>query len=102
MRVVPLLLLAPSLLAAQATWPPNSLDRPRPPVVDPGPERPPVAPPADAIVLYDGGDLSQWMGNDSQPARWTTRDGWFEVAPGTGSLRTRRTFGAIQLHLEWS
>jgi hypothetical protein len=70
--------------------------------VDPGPERPPAPPPADAVVLYDGGDLSQWMGADSQPARWLTREGSFAVVAGTGSLRTRREFGAIQLHLEWA
>jgi len=87
-----------------ARWNVHSWERPRPPVVDPGPERPPVPPPADAIVLFDGRDLSQWVSqNDStQPARWTVRDGYMEVAAGTGGIRTRRGFGDQQLHVEWS
>ena len=52
-------LALPALVAAAAPmraqqWPVHSMDRPRPPVVDPGPERPPVPPPSDAIVLFDG------------------------------------------------
>jgi 3-keto-disaccharide hydrolase len=81
---------------AQAQWPPNSMDRPKPPVVDPGP------PPSDAIVLFDGKDLSQWMMHDSTPAKWTVRDGYVEVAPGSGSMMTRRGFGDVQLHIEWA
>src|SRR5207237_9849919 len=41
----------PTTMPAQ-TWPVHSMDRPRPPVVDPGPERPPAPPPSDAIVLF--------------------------------------------------
>jgi hypothetical protein len=94
----------PLAAAAQGgrTWPPNSMDRPRPPVVDPGPERAPVPPPSDAIVLFDGGDLSQWRMGDSSPAKWVVRDGYVEVAPGTGTMLTRRAFGDVQLHLEWA
>jgi hypothetical protein len=69
----------------------------------------PGAPPSDAIVLFNGKDLSQW----AQPGRgadrgklvdpkWPVRDGYFEVAPDTGELRTREAFGDIQLHVEWS
>lgn len=82
--------------AVQAQWPPNSMDRPKPPVVDPGP------PPSDAIVLFDGKDLSQWMMHDSTAAKWIVRDGYVEVAPGTGSMMTRRGFGDVQVHLEWA
>jgi 3-keto-disaccharide hydrolase len=78
------------------------MDRPRPPVVDPGPERPPVAPPADAIVLFDGRSLAEWQSGDSQPARWQVRDGYMEVVRGTGSIRTRRSFGDVQVHIEWA
>ncbi len=94
----------PLAAAAQGgrTWPPNSMDRPKPPVVDPGPERAPVPPPSDAIVLFDGGDLSQWRMGDSSPAKWIVRDGYVEVAPGTGTMLTRRAFGDVQLHLEWA
>jgi hypothetical protein len=86
-----------------AQWNVHSWSRPRPPVVDPGPESPPVPPPADAVVLFDGHDLSQWqMQRDSSTAKWTIRDGIMEVVPGTGSMMTRRAFGDVQLHIEYS
>ena len=83
----------PASAQAPGKWPPNSMDRPRPPVVDPGPERAPVPPPADAIVLFDGRSLAEWAGDSAAPARWTVRDGYMEVAPGTGTIRTKRAFG---------
>ncbi|HYS20630.1 MAG TPA: DUF1080 domain-containing protein [Gemmatimonadales bacterium] len=94
----------PLAAAAQGgrTWPPNSMDRPKPPVVDPGPERASVPPPSDAIVLFDGKDLLQWRMADSTAAKWIVRDGYVEVAPGTGTMLTRRAFGDVQLHLEWA
>jgi hypothetical protein len=90
------------LLCAAQQWPPNSIERPRPPVVDPGPERPPAPPPSDAIVLFDGTSLSEWQSADGTAARWAVRDGYLEVAPGTGAIATRRSFGDLQLHLEWA
>jgi hypothetical protein len=106
MLAVAALVLAamPAAGSAQAPrqWPPNSMDRPRPPVVDPGPERPPVAPPADAVVLFDGRSLASWASDSGAPARWTVRGGYMEVAPGTGSIRTKRAFGSVQLHVEWA
>ncbi|PYP21973.1 MAG: hypothetical protein DMD55_19885, partial [Gemmatimonadetes bacterium] len=89
-----------SSLAQQ--WPVHSLDRPRPPVVDPGPERAPVPPPADAIVLFDGKDLTQWQSQDSTPAKWVVRNGYVEVAPHTGAIMTKRGLGDVQLHVEWA
>jgi len=86
-----------------AQWNVHSWSRPRPPVVDPGPERPSVPPPADAVVLFGGRDLSEWqMQRDSSAAKWIIRDGAMEVVPGTGSMMTRRSFGDIQLHIEYS
>ena len=71
------------------------------PVVKPGAYAP-TPPPADAVVLFDGRDLSQWASvRDGSPARWTVRDGAFTVAKGTGNIQTRRSFGSYQLHLEW-
>lgn len=111
--LLPLLLLtlvAPRLVAQQEpqpaqeppAWPPNSLDRPKPPVVVPGAPGLPKAPPSDAIVLFNGRDLSMWAGEDNGPARWTVKNGYVEVAPGTGAIHTRHAFGDVQLHLEWA
>ncbi len=83
-------------------WPIHAPDRPRPPVVDAGPERPPAPLPADAIVLFDGKDLSQWVGSDSTPAKWLVEGGYMEVVRGTGNLTTRRAFGDVQLLVEWA
>src|ERR1041384_1774778 len=93
--------LLPVSIPAQP-WPVHSMDRPRPPVVDPGPERAPVAPPSDAIVLFDGRDLSQWRSQDGTPAQWVVRGGYREVAAGAGSIQTVRAFGDAQLHIEWA
>lgn len=83
-------------------WPVHSMDRPRPPVVQPGPEGPPTPPPADAIVLFEGSNLSQWRAEDGQPAKWAVKNGYIEVVAGTGSLVSARPFGDVQLHIEWA
>jgi hypothetical protein len=59
-----------------------------------------AAPPADAIVLFDGKDLSQWKGV-AGPAAWDVHDGILTVHKGTGDIETRQSFQDIQLHLEW-
>lgn len=74
---------------------------PEPPVVVPGPYTPAPAP-SDAIVLFDGTDLSHWVSTkDGSAARWPVTDGMMTVAKGTGNIQTRRTFTDYQLHLEW-
>lgn len=98
-----LVVLAPRAIGQVDTrWPQHSMDRPRPPVVRPAPEGPPVAPPSDAIVLFDGHDLSAWRQKQGGAARWTVRDGYLEVAPGSGDIVTARAFGDCQLHVEWA
>ena len=79
------------------------MDRPKPAVVDPGPSRDPVPPPADAVVLFNGHDLSDWRNADTSgaPARWKVEAGYIEVVNGTGNIATTRTFGDAQLHVEW-
>ena len=94
--------LALLFMAQAQQWPQHSMDRPRPPVVDPGPERPPVPAPKDAIVLFDGSNLSQWRAEDSSAAKWIVKDGYVEVKPGTGMLVSARSFGDVQLHIEWA
>ena len=58
-------------------------------------------PPSDAELLFDGKDLSKWKLANGDPAPWTVRDGYMEVAPKTGDIYTREEFGGIQLHVEW-
>ncbi len=87
--------------AAQETWPVHDPNRPQPPVVTPGPAGPPAAPPSDAVVLFDGRDLSAWQGEKGGPARWKVENGYVEVVAKTGSIKTARGFGDCQLHVEW-
>jgi Domain of Unknown Function (DUF1080) len=77
--------------------------KPVPRVVDPGPGPSAPAPhPADAIVLFDGRSLSEWVStNDGGPAGWTVGDGAVTVNKKAGNIQTRRSFTNYQLHLEW-
>jgi hypothetical protein len=69
---------------------------PRPAVVDPGPApAEPAAPPADALVLFDGRNMEAWKNADS----WQVADG--VVTVGKGMIETRQGFGDCQLHLEF-
>lgn len=81
------------------TWPQHSRTRPAPTVVRPG-ATVSQAPPADAIVLFDGTSLAKWI-HEGKPAQWRVVDGAFEVVPNTGTLSTRDSFGDVQLHIEW-
>lgn len=57
--------------------------------------------PSDAIVLFDGKDLSAWESTKGGPAKWTVGKGEFTVAPQTGDIRTKADFCDVQLHIEW-
>lgn len=57
-------------------------------------------PPSDAIVLFDGRGLSEWRGKEGEP-RWEANAEAITVTPGTGDLFTKKTFGDVQLHIEW-
>ena len=85
------------------TWPQHSMDRPKPPVVSTGTLAGPVAPPSDAIVLFDGRDLSKWSstGVNAGPPAWKIEGGYMEVAANTGDIETKAGFGDVQLHVEW-
>jgi hypothetical protein len=58
--------------------------------------------PSDALVLFDGRGLSKWRSGDGAPAKWIVRDGYVEVAPGTGEIVSADSFGDCQLHIEWA
>jgi hypothetical protein len=90
-------------------WRVHDSKRPRPTVITPGTcstQDQPGRPPSDAIVLFDGKDLSQWQNLTAdgklQPAAWKVADGYMEVVGGTGSLVTKQKFGDCQLHIEWA
>ena len=85
-------------------WHVHDPSRPKPPVVTPGAT--PGAPPSDAIVLFDGKDLTKWAqhgpkGEILEP-KWPLGEGYFETGARTGSLYTRDSFGDVQLHVEWA
>ncbi|HRP07065.1 MAG TPA: DUF1080 domain-containing protein [Gemmatimonadales bacterium] len=91
------------VLTAQdpAEWKIHSMERPLPPVVHPGGAAL-IAPPADAVVLFDGRTLEGWQSSsDSSAAPWRMVDGAMEVVPGAGGIETRARFGDVQLHIEW-
>jgi len=88
---------------------PNWLDhdraRPLPPVVSPATsstQQQAGKAPSDAIVLFDGKDLSQWVSMDGTPTKWITREGYMECVKGSGYVRTLQNFGDCQLHIEWA
>ncbi|WP_353071644.1 3-keto-disaccharide hydrolase [Tunturiibacter gelidoferens] len=99
-------LIAATSLTAQQPAAPKHQDtevyEPVPPIVTPGITD--SAPPSDAIVLFDGKNLDQWVSTkDKSPAAWTVADGILTVskAPGSGNIETKRTFKNYQLHIEW-
>lgn len=65
----------------------------QPKIVDPGTSS---TAPADAIVLFDGTDMSAWKGGE----KWVIADGAATVKGG--GVQTKQSFGDCQLHLEWA
>lgn len=61
----------------------------------------PNRPPSDAIVLFNGDDLSAWESVEQGGAKWQVSDGVMTVKPGMGDIKTRQAFCDVQLHLEW-
>ena len=73
---------------------------PVPPVVSPAATI--GAPPSDALVLFDGRNLDEWMNSkDHSQASWVVSDGVMVVNKATGNIETHRQFRNYQLHLEW-
>jgi hypothetical protein len=86
-------------------WKIHDPDRPVPPEIDPGSsstQNSPGRPPSDAVVLFDGKDLSKWAHKDGSAAKWKVENGYFEVVPKTGYIYTREAFGDCQLHVEFA
>jgi hypothetical protein len=86
-------------------WTIHDEKRPKPAVIEPGTastQEKPGRAPSDAIVLFDGKDLSQWRMEDGSAPKWKVADGAMEVVPDSGFLYTKREFGDCQLHIEWT
>jgi len=99
-------LTPPCLAQAPMKWKIHDLNRPLPPVIDPGTastQDAPGRPPSDAVVLFDGKDLSHWVSAaDRGPAKWKVENGYMEVVAKTGYIATRDSFGDCQLHVEFA
>ncbi len=96
-----LLLFGAACTLAQAPTPKDTEQwTPVPAVVTPGATS--AAAPSDAIVLFDGKGLDQWVSaKDKSPAKWTVADGALTVSKQAGNIEPRRSFRNYQLHLEW-
>src|ERR1700685_1158617 len=94
---------AASLYAQQAAKPrPEDTEvwEPVPKVVTPGVTC--GAPPSDAIILFDGKNLDEWVKNkDKSPADWMGAQGVLRGKKSSGNIETKRTFKDYQLHIEW-
>jgi hypothetical protein len=74
--------------------------QPVPAVVTPGITN--AEPPSDAIRLFDGTNLDEWVSiKDGSAARWIASDGVLTVNKSAGGIETRRRFRNYQLHIEW-
>jgi len=88
-------------------WAIHDRNRPQPSLVTPGTfssQDQPGKPPSDAIILFDGSDLSKWEADEGEgvPTKWVVKNGAMECVPGSGYIRTRDKFGDCQLHVEWA
>ena len=92
-----------ALMTAQTATPrPEDTEvwEPVPAVVTPGATC--TAPPSDAIVLFDGKNLDEWvLSRDKSPANWIVVDGVVTVNKAGGNIETKRSFKDYQLHIEW-
>jgi hypothetical protein len=102
LAVAVLIALASALCAQQASPKPQDTEvwEPVPAVVTPGATC--GAPPSDAVVLFDGANLDEWVSaQDHSPARWLVHDGVVTVNKAAGNIETKRRFRDYQLHIEW-
>jgi len=81
-----------------ADWKVHDIDRPAPKQITPGKTNSDA--PSDAIILFDGKDLSEWIGAKGKVPAWKVENGYMEVT-NTGNIYSKREFGSCQLHIEW-
>jgi len=96
---------SPDVMGADnGSWKVHDWNRPRPAIVTPptaSTQEKAGTPPADAVVLFDGTDMTNWRAMDGGPSRWIVRDGYMESVRGAGYVRTLQGFGDCQLHVEF-
>jgi hypothetical protein len=100
-----LVLAAPAQSQVDTRWKIHDMSRPTPPVVEPGAfstQDTQGRPPSDAIVLFDGKDLSKWQHADKSAAKWKVQNGYAQVVQETGNIQTKQEFGDFQLHVEFA
>ncbi len=99
--ILPALVLMTTTAYTQSKPDPKDTEvwEPEPKVITPGSV--PSAPPSDAIILFDGTGLNDWVQIDGAAPKWNVADGAMTVVKGTGDIKTKQTFGDIQLHIEW-
>jgi hypothetical protein len=73
--------------------------QPEPRIITPG--KTSLDAPSDAIILFNGKDLSQWQSSNGGDAKWKLKDGYMVVTGGAGNIQTKKGFGDCQLHIEW-
>ncbi len=94
------LVALPFTAAAQATPQDTEVWTPVPKVVTPG--RMDGDPPADAIRLFDGKHLNEWVkSGTNNPSAWTVKGGVMTVNKKDGNIATKRAFTNYQMHIEW-
>ena len=89
-----------SLMAQDMKWKPEYTEywNNQPEIITPGEG---TKPPSDAIILFNGKDLSQWECEDGSEAKWKVENNAVTVVRGTKGIRTKQVFGSCQLHIEW-
>jgi hypothetical protein len=55
----------------------------------------------DAVMLFDGRDFSNWIGDGNKPVGWEIEDGAMKIVPRTGSIVTRENYRDFRMHLEF-
>ena len=81
-------------------WRVHDIDRPRPRAITAPAEA--GKPPSDAVVLFDGRDLSKWASEKGSAPGWKVENGYCEVTAGAGSIVSKEKFGSAQIHIEWA
>jgi len=99
--LVPAMIFIVNGILAQSTGDPKLTEvwQPEPKVIAPG--KTSLDAPSDAVILFNGKDLSQWQHGNGSPASWLVINNYIQCKPGSGNIQTKKGFGDCQLHIEW-